>query len=200
MRPGGALVLAFMQGSVAAPDGVACEFRPRSAGHYAREMSRAWVTFFTFLVAWGCHAEGERLPPSAQAPTPDYRPVTSVLQVMEWILDPAADLIWDSAGFIITAQGETDLQPRSEAGWDGVRNGAAVVAEAGNLLMMPGRSGGRDWDAQASRLSEAGLLALKAAEAHDAEALFAAGGQVYEACRGCHEQFMTSAAAARETR
>ena len=84
---------------------------------------------------------------SAPKPEPAYRPIAGVMQTMESILDPAADVIWDSAGFIITAQGEADLSPTTDAGWEKVRNGALVIAESGNLLMMPGRSAGSDWDA-----------------------------------------------------
>ena len=119
---------------------------------------------------------------------------------MEWILDPAADVIWDSAGFIITADGETDLRPTTDEGWERVRNSAAVVAETGNLLMMPGRSSGPDWVAYAQGLTEAGVVAMAAAEARDAEALFDAGGQVYQACRACHEQYMVPLQEARNTK
>jgi cytochrome c556 len=38
-------------------------------------------------------------------------------------------------------------------------------------------------------LSNAGLAALKAAEAKNLEALVAANGQVVEACESCHKQF-----------
>jgi hypothetical protein len=109
---------------------------------------------------------------------------------MEWILDPAADVIWDSAGVIITAEGERDLSPKTEAGWTRVRNSAAVVAEAGNLLMMPGRAAGPDWIAYAEALVAAGENAIAATEVHDADALFDAGGEIYQACRSCHAQFM----------
>lgn len=111
---------------------------------------------------------------------------------MEWILDPAADLIWDSAGFVITAQGEADLAPTTQAGWEQVRNSAAVVAETGNLLLMPGRVGGPDWVRYAQRLTAAAEAAMAAAEKHDAEALFDAGGELYQACRACHDQYMVA--------
>ena len=72
-------------------------------------------------------------------------PLLSTKQVMEWILDPATDVIWDSAGTIITEQGSRELAPTTEEGWEHVRNSAAVVAETGNLLRVPGRSLGPDW-------------------------------------------------------
>ncbi len=150
------------------------------------------IAVIVFVLTSGCDSGGK--PPFASTPTPEpaYRPVADVMQTMESILDPAADVIWDSAGFIITAEGETDLSPTTDAGWGRVLNGALVIAESGNLLMMPGRSAGPDWDAYAQQLTRSGEIAMAAAEARDAAALFDAGGQVYQACRACHAQYMVS--------
>jgi hypothetical protein len=112
-----------------------------------------------------------------------------IQQSMLWILEPAADVIWDSAGFVIDESGETDLSPTSEDGWNKVLYAAATLSESGNLLMLPGRSAGDDWNEYARGLVEAGKRARDAAEARDAEALFDAGGQVYQVCRACHNQY-----------
>ncbi|MCZ6828521.1 MAG: hypothetical protein O7F73_02840 [Gammaproteobacteria bacterium] len=126
-----------------------------------------------------------------EAPTPPpFKVVTDHRQTMEWILDPAADLIWDSAGTIITAEGQQELHPTSDEGWDEVARNAAILAESGNLLMLPGRSAGRDWNEYASGLIEAGILALRAAEAQDSDALFDAGGRIYQVCLACHNQYL----------
>jgi hypothetical protein len=135
---------------------------------------------------------------STSPPAAPYHVVTDVLHTMEWILDPAADVIWDSAGFVITEAGETDLQPTTLEGWAEVRNAAAVIAESGNLLMMPGRSAGPEWIAYAQALTASGVVSMAAAEAQDADALFDAGGQVYQACRACHEQYLVPIQAARD--
>jgi mono/diheme cytochrome c family protein len=108
---------------------------------------------------------------------------------MAWIVDPAADVIWDSAGTVITAQGSAELAPTTEEGWAVVLHAAATLTEAGNLLMMPGRVAGDDWIVWAQQLVATGKLAIDAAEAQDADALFNAGGEIYQVCRGCHEQF-----------
>ncbi len=112
---------------------------------------------------------------------------------MLWILDPAADVIWDSAGAIITADGETDLSPATDEGWQNVRNSAAVVAETGNLLMMPGRTNGPNWVSYSQALTAAGEAAMAAADARDAEALFDAGGAVYQVCQACHAEYLLPA-------
>lgn len=138
----------------------------------------------------GCDSGGKPARLSPPEPARSYRFVADVRQTMEWIVDPAADVIWGSAGAIVTADGETDLAPTTDSEWEQVRNSAVIMAEAGNLLMMPGRALGPDWVAHAQALTLAGQAAMAAAQARDADALFAAGGQLYEVCRACHEQYL----------
>ncbi len=157
-----------------------------------------WKSLPIVLVAglsWGCEPQQSPAPEANLAPTPapaavPYRPVTNVLHTMEWILDPAVDVIWESAGYIITAEGERDLSPTTDAGWERVRNSAALVAEVGNLLMMPGRSAGGDWLGYSQRLTRSGERAMATAVARDKDALFEAGGEIYRACQACHEQYL----------
>jgi hypothetical protein len=144
----------------------------------------------SLLLASACDSSREAPVTSTPAAAATYHPVADIRQTMTAILDPAADVIWDSAGFIITADGETDLSPTTVAGWDRVVNAALVVAETGNLLLMPGRSAGPTWNAFASTLTAAGESALGAAIARDAQALFAAGGEIYQVCRDCHDRYM----------
>jgi cytochrome c5 len=71
-----------------------------------------------------------------------------------------------------------------------VRNSAAVIAESGNLLMMPGRAFDQDqWMKDARSMIDAAMTAREAAEAKDVPALFDAGGAVYEACTACHSKY-----------
>ena len=131
--------------------------------------------------------------PGTPDAAPPYEPVADVRQTMLWLLEPAADVIWDSAGTIITAEGRTELAPTTDAGWDNVLEHAAILAEAANLLMLPGRAAGPDWIAYAQGLHATARLALAAAEARDGDALFDAGGQIYQACVACHTQYWAPA-------
>ncbi len=71
-----------------------------------------------------------------------------------------------------------------------MRSGAAVVAEAGNLLMMEGRAFDREeWMTYSRGMIEAARTAIEAAEAKDVPALFDAGGAVYESCTACHAKY-----------
>jgi hypothetical protein len=118
-------------------------------------------------------------------------PPFDVKQTMNWVLDPAADVIWASAGSIITAEGEQDLAPTTEEGWNGVRHSAAVVAEVGGLLRLPGRARDQgEWLEISNGLTAAGLLALQAAQAQDKEALFDAGARLYSVCVSCHQHYI----------
>ena len=128
-------------------------------------------------------------PPQEPQDSQPYRVTTDIHQTMAWILDPAADVIWDSAGTIITAKGHQELAPTTDEGWATVIHAAATLTEAGNLLMLPGRAVGDDWIEYSQGLVEAGKLALQAAQAQDSDALFDAGGRVYEVCRACHNQY-----------
>ena len=58
-----------------------------------------------------------------------YAPTGSQYQFMTDYLEPPSDVIWGSAGAIITAEGEVDLQPTTEEGWLKVVHAATVVAE-----------------------------------------------------------------------
>jgi len=144
------------------------------------------ILSLTVLLLAAC---AESPPPGERVPQVPYEVVTDNHHTMELILDPAADLIWSSAGVIISAEGETELHPTTDEGWHAVESAAAVLTESANLLMMPGRSMGADWNEYSVGMREAGKLAMKAALDQDPDALFKAGGQLYQVCRACHNQY-----------
>ena len=118
----------------------------------------------------------------------------STYQLMTEYLEPAADKIWASAGAIITVEGEQDLQPTTDEGWATVVHSASVVAEGGNLLMLRGYAADQaDWVEYAQGMTRAALKARQAAIDQDAEALFNAGGEIYNVCRACHNKYIVEA-------
>ena len=118
---------------------------------------------------------------------PPFAPGGSVQQLMEMVIDPAADIVWESVGTIVTLDGTEEIFPRSDEEWSTVRNSAMVLAESGNLLMVGDRAKGEGpWMIMSQALVEAGMVALEAAEAKDPEAVFAVGEQIYNACETCH--------------
>lgn len=130
---------------------------------------------------------------SAATKTTTYEPVVDIKQFMDWIIDPMSDVVWGSAGTITTIEGEENLAPTTQEGWDAVRNAAATLAEAGNLLQMPGHSRGDDWNEIASGLTHTGVLLIEAAENKNEQQVFDYGGQLYNVCLSCHQLYMLPA-------
>jgi len=64
-------------------------------------------------------------------------PVLSVKELMEHIIDPTADWIFDAAVVDVTASGTTTTVPKTDEEWLRVERGAMLLAEASNLLKVP---------------------------------------------------------------
>jgi hypothetical protein len=117
------------------------------------------MTSFFILLCVACARDDQ--------PATPYKFVNDLAKVMQRIVDPAADVIWASAGTIITAEGSEELAPTTDEGWELVARNASILTEAGNLLMLPGREKGPDWMEYSSGLIDAGALALQAVEKQD---------------------------------
>lgn len=121
----------------------------------------------------------------------DSAPDGSVLHLMETELEPAAEIIWDSAGWILTEDGETELWPTTEEGWAEVAAGAAYIVAVGDTLATPDYSGSlEDWIAFSEAMQQAAMVAKRAAETQDKSGLFDAGGELYQTCLACHRRYM----------
>src|SRR6266571_1599723 len=110
-------------------------------------------------------------PTLAQAPS--VEPVGTMSQLMVEIIYPTSDDI-----FYI---GRTP--PSSDREWASIERSALILAESGNLLMMPGRARDQgDWIKDSKMLVDAGNAAFKAAKAKDMEAELALNEQLVAAC------------------
>lgn len=148
--------------------------------------------------------------------TQPYLLTATVRDLMDGIIDPSADALWDSVAYIATSKGVEDRQPRTPEEWKAVRNSAITLIEAANLLSMPGRhvvaarlpgdppevpapgelthddmqqrinSTHEAFVSFAKNLQNAGLKALAAIDAKNAQGLMDAGGTIDEACEACH--------------
>ena len=128
---------------------------------------------------------------SACAPDPPpFEEVADLKQLMNSVIDPAAEVYWDAVGTIIDLNGTEEIAPSTDEEWQAVRNAAMVIAESGNLLLMEGRrQGGVEWTALSKALIAVGREALAAAVAEDTAAVFDAGAEVYYACARCHATY-----------
>lgn len=122
--------------------------------------------------------------------TPAFNTTLDVTEIMNLVLEPASDILWDSGGWVLDASGYEELYPTTDEGWAYVRAQAAVVVESGNMLALPGRAEDNDaWMIYAEGLSEAGILAMEAAASQNEEDFFQAGAQLYSVCTACHQAY-----------
>jgi hypothetical protein len=146
---------------------------------------------------------------------PEYRLNATVKDIMQSMVDPSADVVWNSVATIATQEGTEDRRPKTDEEWNNVRHHAMIVAEATNLLIMPGRRMARPgersdnpevelhpeeiealinqdrkvWIDFAHGLNDELAVALKAIEAKDVQALFDVGEAIDEACEHCHRHY-----------
>jgi hypothetical protein len=168
------------------------------------------------LAAGGCRRAPDAAAPAAPAPVqPDFITDATIKDLMLNIVDTSADTVWLSVTTEVTSKGMIETTPRSDDEWLKVRQGAMTLAEAANLLMIPGRHVAREgeksetpgvelepeemevlinkdraaWNQRAHALHDAAALAMQAADAHDAEKIFEVGEKIENACENCHRQY-----------
>jgi hypothetical protein len=153
--------------------------------------------------------------PAPAAATPPYQPAATVKDLMQSIVDPSADLVWNAVTTVQTASGTVDKMPKTPEEWLMVRHGAVGLSEGANLLMMPGRHVAQPHEKsdtpgvelepaemevlinkdrpafieRAKALHEAGMAAVAAADAKDPQKLFEVGEQIEQACENCHSHY-----------
>jgi hypothetical protein len=143
------------------------------------------------------------------------RPTATIKDIMDSMVDPGADTLWESVATIVSAAGVEERQPRTDEEWTNVRRHAVMLVEATNLLLMEGRQVAKkgeraenpevelgpeeiekvikddrtSWVNFAHALHDAALPALKATEARDPKALLDAGEAIDTACENCHLKY-----------
>jgi hypothetical protein len=172
---------------------------------------RLVLAIATLVLATACN----KTEPAPAADAPPYEPAATVKDLMMSVVDPAADQVWNSVTTVQTAAGTVETVPKSAEDWLKVRHGAVTLSEAANLLMMPGRKVAlphersetpgvelepsemealidKDraaFNKRAQALHQAGLAAVAAADAKDAQKLFEIGETIEHACEGCHSAY-----------
>src|SRR5215475_12849053 len=148
-------------------------------------------------------------------PQPEYRLTATVKDIMDALVDPGSDYIWDSVETVVSAKGTEEKAPHTDEDWKQVRNHAIMLLEATNLLQIPGRHVAKpgekaedpkvelspdqieesinkdraSWIKYAHGLHDATMEAFKAIEAKDTEGLLNAGDGIDNACEKCHLQY-----------
>ncbi|MDB5663446.1 MAG: hypothetical protein JWM38_44 [Sphingomonas bacterium] len=153
-------------------------------------IDRTLVAIAGALLLAGCGGANTSSP-KATAAGP-YVKAHSVKQLMANVVEVQAQLFWRSAGSITDANGQQELAPAGDEGWQATRSAAATVAEMGNLLMTPLYAEGRgeDWTKFAQAMVRSGMRAERAAAERNSDAVFETGGALYETCQGCHQVYI----------
>jgi hypothetical protein len=155
-------------------------------------MSGQRSLFALLVLALGACSEAPAPAASSPAPaTTAYNLSLGMRDFMNLVLEPTADVLWDSAGWVNDIEtGYQELYPTTDADWDMVRQRAAQIVEAGNSLALPGRAVDNDaWLTYANALSAAGAMAMEAAAVRNQEDFFQAGAQMYSVCSACHQTY-----------
>jgi cytochrome c556 len=144
---------------------------------------------------------------AAQAPRPQAE--ATLAQLMKGILYPASNVIFaaqsDNPADVKPAKdpsAATDPLQSSYGKWEAVENSGLAIAEAANLLTLPGRkcSNGRDvplknadWAKLVQGLREAGMTAYKAARSKNQDNILMAADAMTTACGNCHDKYREKA-------
>ena len=144
------------------------------------------------------------------------RPIhTTIKDLMQSMIDPSADVLWNAAGTVVDKEGIHELLPRTPEEWADVRHAAVRIVEGSNLLMMPGRDAApagdkseaegveleppqitalvkknrKSFDSFARALQDLGAEAMRASDAKDVMLLMDIGARMEGVCEGCHQTF-----------
>jgi hypothetical protein len=168
-------------------------------------MKSFWIFLLILLLSFsGCS--------KPQPASSDLRKPATIKDIMDSMVDPSGDFLFESVVEIADENGVTHKQPHTDEEWEAVRNHAMVLLEAPNLLTMEGRLVAKPHERsknpqvelqpediqklidadrpgfirRAKRLQNAADEVLKAAEAKDANALFHSIESIDKACENCH--------------
>lgn len=166
------------------------------------------------LTAAGCKRATEAAAPAAAA-MPPFIADHTIKDLMLNVVDTNADVVWLSVTTVASDKGLVETRPTNDAEWTRVRQGAIMLAEAANLLMVPGRHVARPGEKSdtpgvelepsemeelinkdrpafyrhAQALYKAAMLAAEAAEKKDADKVFEIGETIEQACENCHKTY-----------
>ncbi|HLG96153.1 MAG TPA: hypothetical protein VKX49_07565 [Bryobacteraceae bacterium] len=116
----------------------------------------------------------------AVAQAPDYKPVGSMSELMIRIIYPASDALF----YIERDPPKTDVQ------WNNMRSQALMLAESGNLMIMPNRARDQgDWIKESKVMIDLAAEAYRAALAKNIDGIVAVNDKLADSCIVCHQQY-----------
>src|SRR5579885_3519978 len=98
---------------------------------------RTYILVGVLLFLAGCNGQQPQ-PQAPPEPQAEYRTTATVKDIMDALVDPGSDYIWDSVETVVSAKGTEEKAPHTDEDWKQVRNHAIMLLEATNLLQIPG--------------------------------------------------------------
>src|SRR6185369_16719063 len=173
------------------------------------------LTGISVLFLGACSQQAQQAPQAAPQAQAEYRTTATVKDIMDSMVDPGSDYIWDAVETVVSAKGVEEKAPHTDEEWKEVRRHAIMLLEATNLLQIPGRHVAKagekaddpkvelapdqieakiamdrsKWIGFAHGLHDATMEAFKAIEAKDSEGLLNAGDGIDNACEKCHLEY-----------
>ena len=182
---------------------------PMDRGRFARTIGALSLGALT----WRCSAP----PPPAAALLGDMKAVVSVKELMQNLIDPLSDNIFEAVSTDVTAKGIVETAPRTDEDWAKVEMGAVALAEGVNLLEIPrpfappgdlNNSGGPNapelspdaikakvdknralWNHHIDDLRAVAVETMAIVKRKDASALLDVGDKLDKACENCHLEY-----------
>jgi len=168
-------------------------------------MKFAWIVMVSFVLTGSACSK-------PQSPVPDLLKTATIKDIMDSMVDPSGDFMFESVVEIADANGITHKAPQTDEEWEQVRHRALILLEAPNLLIMEGRKVAKPGEKsknpevelqpeqieelvdrdhsgfvrRARKLQDAAAMALKAVDAKDKDALFHSIESIDKACENCH--------------
>ena len=155
--------------------------------------------------------------PTAAKPAaaPAYKAIATLQDLMSGMVDPASKVVFGAVSSEDTPNGTVEKAPKNDAEWFFVRRSALTLAEAANLLLVPGRhfavpanaqkhgdgelspaasealvsKDRAAWNTLVLALREAAMGAVTAAEAKRKDDFGAVSEAIDTACENCHLRF-----------
>lgn len=150
--------------------------------------------------------------PRPQPATAPQKPAASAAQVHGTLLQVMRGILFPNSNVVFASQSKnpaeikpaadpstaTDPLQGSYGGWTAVENSGIALAEAANLLSLPGRkcSNGRDvpmnnpdWPQLVQGLRDAGMKTYQAGQSKNEDKVLEAADAMTTACANCHDKY-----------
>jgi hypothetical protein len=177
------------------------------------------------LAASSCSPSKSSTPPAATNPITntapllgDMKPMVSVKELMEYMIDPASDYVFDSVKTLVQPDGKViEIVPKTDDDWKKLQVGAVTMLEGIYLLKVQrpfapagdvNNSVGDDanelspteiaakvqkdpveWNARIEALRNVGLQVLDIVKRKNTKDLWDATENLDEACEACHRSY-----------